>query len=98
MIMKKIALIICNVSSLDEILPLVKQHQPDYYQILEPLTGVLPLGDPRMNNAIWPGYSDLVLVKGSESSVLELRKSIETYNLNCPSDEEKVVFESWNVD
>jgi len=96
--MNKIAYIICNVSSLEEIVALVKQCQPDYYQIVEPLTGVLPLGEPRMNNAIWPGFSDLILVKGTEAIILELRRSIETYNHNCSSEDEEVVIESWNVD
>jgi len=96
--MNKIAYIICNVSSLEEIVALVKQCQPDYYQIVEPLTGILPLGEPRMNNAIWPGFSDLVLVKGTEAAILGLRKDVEKYNHNCSSEDEEVVIESWNVD
>lgn len=96
--MNKIAFVICNVSSLEEIRELVSQINPEFYQIVEPVTGVLPFGDPRMNNAIWPGFSDLIIVKGSQQTIQELRDSLGRYNLTCRGNDEQVVIESWTID
>lgn len=94
----QLAYVICNLSSLEEITEIVSRCKRGFYQIVEPVTGALPFGDPRMNNAIWPGFSDLIIIKGSEDTILELRKHLDTYNLTCRGNDEKVVMESWTID
>ncbi len=96
--MNKMALIICNVSSLEAITQLVKQTQTEFYQIVMPTTGILPFGEPRMNNAIWPGYSVCLMLKAEAEELTKLKALVQKYNEDCPSPDEQAVMESWSID
>ncbi len=96
--MKKMAIIICNVSSLEVVTQLVKRFKTDFYQIVMPTTGLLPFGEPRMNNAVWPGYSVSIIFKMDAEDLIKLRASLTTYNADCPTEDEQAVLESWTID
>lgn len=96
--MKKMAIIICNVSSLEVVTQLVKRLKTDFYQIVMPTIGLLPFGEPRMNNAVWPGYSVSLFLKMDVDELVKLRALLTTYNADCPTEDEQAVLESWTID
>ncbi len=91
-------MITCNVSAIDEIVEILNQAQVDNYQIVDQVLGILPVGDPRMNNPVWPGYSNLILIRIEQDHLARLSKQLDVFNSNLITDEERVFYSSWTID
>ncbi len=96
--MPKLIMLTCNVSAKDEILGILETLKVDNFQIIEPVTGRMPLGDPRMNTPIWPGYSVTILISGDAELVAGIQTEIENYNNQAYTDDEHAFLLSWDSD
>ncbi|HNX38518.1 MAG TPA: hypothetical protein PKI15_09175 [Candidatus Cloacimonadota bacterium] len=96
--MPKLIMLTCNVSAKDEIISILDDLKINNFQIIEPVTGKLPLGDPRMNTAVWPGYSVTILISGDPELATLLQKAIGEYNDQAYTDDERAFVLSWDAD
>ena len=77
---------ICNVSVLATVLRLLDENGVRGYQVVNNVTGKNFKGDPRMDTAVWPGYSALVMMPfehdADAHSVLQKMKDFNTQVVN----------------
>ena len=87
--------LIVNIAMRDEITGLLNDAGMTSWQAVEPATGRTPLGEPRMNDAIWPGYSTLFFIPCSNEAATDLLKRLSDFNDGLTNDDERVTAAAW---
>lgn len=89
----------CNVSMLTEIVSLLKKCQVHSYQIVEQASSMNKVGDPRLNNAVWPGYNSLFFINIEIEEVYNsLMTELRQYNKTVDMPDEKITVSSWKTE
>ena len=96
--MTKMMLINCNVSSISEVTAILDSERINFYQIIDRVTVKLPVGNPRLNTSIWPGYSVAIIVQCNPACCQDLKSSLTMLNEHNISEDETVFYSSWNLD
>ena len=96
--MTKMLFITCNVSAINEVTELLNKAKVDNYQIIDRVIGILPVGEPRMDNPVWPGYSNLIMLSLPGERLGEITRLLEQFNANLITDEERLFYYSWTID
>lgn len=95
----KIIYISCNVSLLNEITKILNNNGADSYQIIEQVMSVGKIGNPKLNNFVWPGYNSVIIVTTENIDTYKnLIENLKNYNKNAELDDEKVTVASWNIE
>lgn len=63
----KFIYITCNISLLESLVKTLDDNGFKDYQIIDKITAMPALGDPRMNTAIWPGYNACIFLQVRDS-------------------------------
>ncbi|HNW82069.1 MAG TPA: hypothetical protein PKG52_04180 [bacterium] len=88
----------CNISKLEQILELLKMQSVKSYQVIENADGVQPSGNPRMNNAVWPGSSSIVMVQADKNETEKFFESLTKMNQEIVNENERVLAVSWDCE
>ena len=96
--MTKMLFITCNVSAINEVTELLNKAKVDNYQIIDRVIGILPVGEPRMDNPVWPGYSNLIMLSLPAERLGAITQLLEKFNANLITDEERLFYYSWTID
>lgn len=89
----------CNVSVLNEIVSLLKKCEVKSYQIVEQASSMNKIGDPRLNNAVWPGYNSLFFINlETEDTYKSLIAELKNYNKTVYMPDEKITVSAWKTD
>ncbi|MDD2634000.1 MAG: hypothetical protein PHW82_00710 [Bacteroidales bacterium] len=89
----------CNVSMLNEIVSLLKKHKAKSYQIVEQASSMNKVGNPRLNNAVWPGYNSLIFINlETEKTYNSLITELKNYNKKVTMPDEKITVSAWKTD
>jgi len=95
----RIIYISCNVSLLNDIKELLDKCKVDCYQIVEQAMSVNKIGDPRLNNAVWPGYNSLFFINTNSNQIYKnLISELKQYNKSVDMPDEKITVSSWKTD
>ena len=90
---------VCNVSVLATVLRLLDENGVQGYQVVNNVTGKNVKGDPRMDTAVWPGYSAQVMMQFKHNadahSVLQKMKD---FNKQAVNDDELLTCYSYVLD
>lgn len=86
--------LIANVAMRDELTALLKALEVDTWQAVEPAIGRTAAGQPRMNDAIWPGYSTLFFVPLEDDAAESLLDRVAQWNETLGNDE-RITALSW---
>lgn len=88
-----------NISTLPDILKIIKDNAIHDYQIVDKALSVNRKGDPRLDNAVWPGYNAIIFIpcKKNENADLIL-KLIREHNNNAFTDDEIITACKWDLE
>jgi hypothetical protein len=90
--------IVCNVSAQDIIKNIIDKKDIKSYQIFEQVLSINPIAQPRLNTAIWPGYSSAFMIQTeSNNQYVELVDDLKTYNDNCFNKAERITVSVWDT-
>ena len=89
--------IFCNVSTLAEVLEIVKACQIDNYQIVEKVTGKTSPAQPHLDTEVWPGYNSMLILQSESKLANQLVDKLREFNKNALNKEELVTFCSWEL-
>ncbi len=94
----KMVYISCNISVLSEIKEILTKCEMKSWQVIENAAGKFPTGDPRMNDAIWPGVNSIIFVQPSnEEKYKSLVEAIKEKNKTLYNEDERVLLISWEA-
>lgn len=97
--MMKMISIVCNVSVASIIVEMLNKFNVDNYQLIEEIHTKSVIGSPRLNTAIWPGYSSMINFQHSNNDKLkEILQSFKEYNYSAANDSEKIEISVWTLD
>ena len=89
----------CDVAQANEIIAILEQCNISSFQIIDKVRVKNRLGDPRMNNSIWPGYNVLIMLQVRETNKFDLLKeNIINYNKNVSNINQYITMEAWDID
>ncbi|HOK22376.1 MAG TPA: hypothetical protein PLO66_06740 [Bacteroidales bacterium] len=89
----------CDVAQANEIIEILEQCDISSFQIIDKVRVKNRLGDPRMNNSIWPGYNVLIMLQIRDVDKFEfLLNNIQNYNKNVTNINQYITLEAWNID
>jgi len=89
----------CDVAQANEIIAILEQCNISSFQIIDKVRVKNRLGDPRMNNSIWPGYNVLIMLQIRDIDKFEfLLNNIQNYNKNVTNINQYITLEAWNID
>lgn len=88
----------CNIAKLEQVAELLKMLDIRSYQVIENVNAVQPSGDPRMNNAVWPGSNSIVTVQADVNETAELFESLKRMNRQIVNENERVLAVSWDCE
>ncbi|HPG72803.1 MAG TPA: hypothetical protein PLM49_00820 [Bacteroidales bacterium] len=95
----KAVYISCNVSTTHIVTEILDNASVAGYQIFDNVAVRLPLGNHRMNNAVWPGYNNVVFVQAiDDAAAATLIEALKEYNRNAFNKDELISVSVWNVD
>ncbi|MFA5641376.1 MAG: PG0541 family transporter-associated protein [Bacteroidales bacterium] len=95
----KFVYITCYVSMLEPLTLLLEELGCANYQVVEQVTARSQWGEPRQNNAVWPGYNSSIFIQESDlSKVNNLMEKIEEMNSRAFNNGELIVAFTLNVD
>lgn len=82
-----------NVSFLEEYLERLQSLGFKEYQIIEQVLTMTTSGTPRLNTAVWPGYSSYVIIQCFDETKKEVYKTfIEQWNFERMNNDEKIKY------
>lgn len=87
-----------NIANLDDVLALIKQCNIESFQIFDNVKSVNPLSDPRMDDAVWPGYNFSVLMQVDVEKYQKIKENVKVFNKSAFNASEFFTFASWNLD
>ena len=89
----------CDVAQANEIIEILEECLISAFQILDNVKVKNRIGDPRMNNPIWPGYNVLIMTQIREQSKFEqLMHKIKGYNIKVTHLDQLIMLEAWDID
>lgn len=88
----------CNIAKLEQVLELLKELKIRSYQVVENVNAVMPSGNPRMNDAVWPGSNSVVAVQADINETAELFESLKRMNRQIVNENERVLAVSWDCE
>lgn len=89
----------CDVAQANEIIVIIEQCNISSYQVIDKVKVKNRLGDPRMNNSVWPGYNVLIMLQVRETNKFDLLKeNIINYNKNVSNINQYITLEAWDID
>jgi hypothetical protein len=95
----KMISIICNISVVSIIVDMINKFNVDNYQIIEEIHTKPVIGSPRLNTAIWPGYSSMINFQyQNNEKLLEIIRGFEEYNSSAVNDSERIEISVWTLD
>ncbi|MDA3839300.1 MAG: hypothetical protein PF574_10010 [Candidatus Delongbacteria bacterium] len=88
-----------NISTLPAIMKIINDNGIHDYQIVDKALSINRKGDPRLDNAVWPGYNSLIFIpcKNNEKADLVL-KNIKLHNKNAFTDDEIITACKWDIE
>lgn len=94
----KMVYISCNISALSEVKEMLTKCEMKSWQVIENATGRFSTGDPRMNDAIWPGVNSVVFVQpANDEKYRELVEAVKEKNSTLYNEDERVLLMSWEA-
>jgi hypothetical protein len=89
----------CDVAQANEIIDILEQCQISAFQILDNVKVKNRIGDPRMNNPIWPGYNVLIMTQiRNQAKYDQLIQKIKDYNNRVTHLDQLIMLEAWDID
>ncbi|HAL64196.1 MAG: hypothetical protein XD81_1103 [Bacteroidetes bacterium 38_7] len=89
----------CDVAQANEIIDILEQCQISAFQILDNVKVKNRIGDPRMNNPIWPGYNVLIMTQiRKQAKYDQLIQKIKDYNNRVTHLDQLIMLEAWDLD
>lgn len=89
----------CNVSILEELVQTLEKSNVRDYQIYDEVRALNKKGDPRLNNAVWPGHNASVIMQISEEEkVKNLAVAIRQLNKKALNNNELITFACWTLE
>ncbi|MDN5355655.1 MAG: hypothetical protein PWQ43_597 [Rikenellaceae bacterium] len=89
----------CDVAQANEIISILEQCNISSFQIIDKVKVKNRLGDPRINNSVWPGYNVLIMLQIRDIDKFEfLLNNIQNYNKNVTNINQYITLEAWNID
>lgn len=89
----------CNVSTLEHIKDLIDKFGADNYQIFEQVLSKNAHDVPRLNNAVYPGYNSVLMLKlTDELKYNQIISELRQYNKSVFNKSELISVCSWSVD
>lgn len=90
---------LCNVSVLARVLKVLDKNGVQRYQIIDRVTGKTSKGDPRMDTAVWPGYSSLVTMQFEhDGDAKRVLLKLKDFNQHASNDSELLTCYSHALD
>lgn len=87
-----------NIANLDDLLNLLKQCNIVSFQIFDNVKAFSPQSEPRLDNAIWPGYNFSALMQVEEEKYQKIKENVKVFNKNAYNASEFFTFASWNLE
>lgn len=95
----QIIYIIINVSILEHLIEMIKDCGLKDFQIIEQMPSVSKDGIPRMNTAVWPGFSSGIIIQTDDpEKISSLMNDIRKHNQNRYNDDETIRAFVWKAD
>ncbi|HRZ80122.1 MAG TPA: hypothetical protein P5044_08950 [bacterium] len=88
----------CNISKLEQVLELLKAQGSKSYQVIENVNGVQPSGNPRMNDAVWPGSNSVVFIQAANDETDRLFQCLKGINRDIVNESERILAVSWDCE
>ena len=90
---------VCNVSVLTQVLSMLDEDGVKGYQVVNNVTGKNVKGDPRMDTAVWPGYSALVMMPFEhDADAHSVLQKMKDFNKQAVNDDELLTCYSHSLD
>ncbi|MDD2412790.1 MAG: hypothetical protein RBS19_10410 [Bacteroidales bacterium] len=88
-----------TVALLEEMKNWLKEIGFNNYQIIEEMKSKTIIGDPRMNDAVWPGYNSGIFIQTrKEEKTNAFMQKITEHNKKRHNDQEFIMVFQWNID
>ncbi|MDA3778885.1 MAG: hypothetical protein PF487_01405 [Bacteroidales bacterium] len=95
----KMIYISCNVSVREPLLKKLENNNVKDYQVIEKITAKSMKGDPRFDNAVWPGYNSAIFIQASDDErTKEIIALLKDFNDKAFNDNELITVASWTLD
>lgn len=89
----------CNVSKLEELMKVLDDEPVESYQVFDEVRAKSVKGDPRLNNAVWPGHNASVMMQISDNDkVRNIARAVREINNSAINDNELITFASWTLE
>ncbi|HOB77897.1 MAG TPA: hypothetical protein PLS14_05145 [Bacteroidales bacterium] len=89
----------CDVAQANEIIEILEKCNISGFQIIDKVKIKNRKGNPRMGNAVWPGYNVLIMTQiREEEKITVLINKIKDYNANVSHTDQLITLEGWNID
>lgn len=87
-----------NISTLEPIKNILDNNNISSYQIVEQALSKNPIGVPRLNTAVWPGYNCLFFVTCKDNQEADtLINELKEYNKNAFNKSELITVCAWDI-
>lgn len=94
----KFIYVTCNIAKLELVLELLKTEKVRSYQVIENAGGCQPTGNPRMNDAVWPGSNSIIMIQADELETEKLFGGFKRMNEEIINENERVMAISWDCE
>jgi len=84
-----------NIAMREEVTALLSDAGITAWQAVEPATGKTTVGQPRMNDAVWPGYNTLFFIPTDAETATDLLKRLSDFNDGLSNDDERLTAAAW---
>lgn len=90
----------CNISILERVKELIENAEVRDYQIIDKVTAKSVKGQPRFNDAVWPGYNIIISMQIADDKKAEtVLKTLQNFNKEIAFNEDEYITAcSWNME
>lgn len=87
----KLIYVTCNISVQEKVLNTLEKLQVKDFQIIDKVKAKPVIGNPRLNNSIWPGFNTSIMVQIQDNTKAEnIMKSLKELNLDSMTQDELI--------
>lgn len=95
----KLIYVTCNISVQEKVLNALEKLKVKDFQIIDEVKAKPVIGNPRLNNAVWPGFNTSIMVQIRDNIKAEsIMKNLKELNQNVITKDELITASSIPMD
>ena len=87
----KLIYLTCNISVQEKVISKLDELKLKDYQIIDEVKALPVIGNPKLNNAVWPGFNTTIVMQfRKEERAQEVMKALRELNKDVQTNEELI--------